>query len=149
LVLDKKRRADVFAIDFNTTLPFLKTYINGEWAFVKVDVPSTFTEQFGSKQQGGFVDIVQPIYKKPVFGFDQSVVNASLRLEYVDWNVGSFKSTGGNISEHVFSVVPSISFRPVPQTVFRINYRHNWQTDMLGNPAAKLAAFQFGISSYF
>ena len=149
LFLDKKRRTDVFAIDFNTILPYLKTYINGEWAFVKVDVPSTFTEQFGSKQQGGFIDIVQPIYKKPVFGFDQSVVNASVRLEFVDWNVGSFKSTGGNISEHVFSVVPSISFRPVPQTVFRINYRHNWQTDMLGNPAAKLAAFQFGISSYF
>lgn len=149
LVLDKKRRADVFAIDFNTTLPLLKTYINGEWAWVKVDVPSTFTEQFGSKQQGGFIDIVQPIYKKPVFGFDQSVVNASVRFEYVDWNMGSFKSTGGNISEHVFSVVPSLSFRPVPQTVFRINYRHNWQTDMLGNPASKLAAFQFGISSYF
>jgi hypothetical protein len=67
----------------------------------------------------------------------------------VDWNKGKFKSTGGNISDHVFSVVPSISFRPVPQTVFRINYRHNWQTDLLGNPAAKLAAWQFGISSYF
>jgi hypothetical protein len=149
LILDKKRRADVLAIDFNTILPYTKTYINGEWAFVKVDVPSTFTEQFGSKQQGGFVDIVQPVYKKPVFGFDQAVVNASVRFEYVDWNVGSFKSTGGNISEHIFSVVPALSFRPVPQTVFRINYRHNWQTDMLGNPAAKLGAFQFGFSSYF
>ena len=149
LLLDKKRRVDVFAIDFNTTLPFLKTYINGEWALVKVDVPSTFTEQFGSKQQGAFIDFVQPVFRKPVFGFDKSVLNVSVRLEYVDWNMGSFKSTGGNISEHVFSVVPSLSFRPVPETVFRINYRHNWQTDMLGNPAAKLAAFQFGISSYF
>lgn len=149
LFLDKKRRADVFAVDFNTILPLLKTYINGEWALVSVDVPSTFTEQFGSKQQGGFVDIVQPVYKKPVFGFDQAVVNASVRFEYVDWNLGSFKSTGGKISEHLFAIVPSLSFRPVPQTVFRINYRHNWQTDMLGNPAAKLGAFQFGISSYF
>ena len=149
LFLDKKRRTDVFAIDFNTTLPFLRTYINAEWALVKVDVPSTFTEQFGSKQQGGFLDIVQPVYRKPVFGFDQSVINASVRFEYVDWNLGSFKSTGGKISEHIVSVVPSLSFRPVPQTVFRINYRHNWQTDMLGNPAAKLGAFQFGFSSYF
>ena len=149
LFLDKKRRTDVFAIDFNTTLPFLRTYINAEWALVKVDVPSTFTEQFGSKQQGGFLDIVQPVYRKPVFGFDQSVINASVRFEYVDWNLGSFKSTGGKISEHIVSVVPSLSFRPVPQTVFRINYRHNWQTDMLGNPAVKLGAFQFGFSSYF
>ena len=149
LFLDKKRRADAFAIDFNTILPFLKTYINGEWELVKVDVPSTFTEQFGSKQQGGFLDIVQPVYRKPVFGFDQSVINASVRFEYVDWNLGSFKSTGGKISEHIFAIVPSLSFRPVPQTVFRINYRHNWLTDMLGNPAAKLGAFQFGFSSYF
>jgi hypothetical protein len=149
LFLDVKRRVDVFAIDFNTTLPGIRTYINGEWAFVKVDVPSTFTEQFGSRQQGGFVDIVQPVYQRPVFGFDRAVVNASLRLEYVDWNNGKFKSTGGNISEHVFAVVPSLSFRPVPQTVFRINYRHNWLTDMLGNPAAKVGAIQFGVSSYF
>lgn len=149
LFLDEKRRVDVFAVDFNTTLPFTKTFINGEWAYVKVNVPATFTEQFGSRQQGAFVDIVQPVYKKPVFGFDQAVVNVSARIEYVDWNKGKFKSTGGNISDHVFSVVPSVSFRPVPQTVFRINYRHNWQTDLLGNPAAKLAAWQFGISSYF
>lgn len=149
LFLDRKRRVNVYAIDFNTTLPALKTYINGEWAIVNVDVPETFTEQFGSQQQGGFVDIVQPIYSKPVFGFEQSVVNLSARVEYVDWNKGKFKSTGGNISEHVFAIVPAISFRPVPQTVFRINYRHHWKTDMLGNPAARLAAWQFGISSYF
>lgn len=149
LFLDQKRRVDVLAVDFNSTLPYSKTFINGEWAWVKVNVPSTFTEQFGSRQQGGFIDIVQPVYKKPVFGFEQSVLNFSVRFEYVDWNRGSFKSTGGNISDHVFSVVPSISFRPVPQTVFRINYRRNWQTDFLGNPASRLAAFQFGISSYF
>jgi hypothetical protein len=149
LFLDRKRRADVFALDFNTILPFSRTYINAEWAWVKVNVPATFTEQFGSKQQGGFVDIVQPVYRKPVFGFEQAVVNLSVRLEYVDWNRGSFKSTGGNISDHVFSVVPSLSFRPVPQTVFRLNYRRNWQTDLLGNPASKLAGFQFGFSSYF
>lgn len=149
LFLDNKRRVDVLALDFNSTLPYSKTFINGEWAWVNVNVPSTFTEQFGSRQQGGFIDIVQPVYRKPVFGFEQSVLNVSLRLEYVDWNRNSFKSTGGNISDHVFSIVPSISFRPVPQTVFRINYRRNWQTDLLGNPASRLAAFQFGISSYF
>jgi hypothetical protein len=149
LTLDTKRRADVFAVDFNTVLPLVKTNLNGEWAWVKVNVPATFTEQFGSKQQGGFLDIVQPVYKKPVFGFEQAVINVSVRLEYVDWNMGTFKSTGGNISDHVFSIVPSLSFRPIPQTVFRINYRHNWQTDLLGNPAAKMAAYQFGISTYF
>ena len=32
LVLDKKRRANVFAIDFNTTIAATKTFINAEWA---------------------------------------------------------------------------------------------------------------------
>lgn len=149
LQLDKKRRVNVYAIDFNTTLPKIKTYINAEWAWVNVDVPETYTEQFGRKQQGGFIDFVQPVIKKPVFGFEKSVINAALRLEYVDWNKGKFKSTGDNISDEVFSIVPAISWRPTAQTVIRLNYRYNWQKDILGNPPAKLAGFQFGVSTYF
>jgi hypothetical protein len=149
LVLDKKRRADVFAIDFNTTIQKLNTNINTEWAWVKVDVPGTYSEQFGRKQQGGFIDIIQPVLKKSMFGFEKAVLNAGVRLEYVDWNKGKFKSTGDNIADDVFSVVPAISWRPTAQTVIRFNYRYNWQTDILGNPPAKLAGFQFGVSTYF
>ena len=148
LDLDKKRKASIYTVDFNTTLP-TRTFINGEWAFVNVDVPETYTEQFGRKQQGGFIDVVQPIVKRPWFGFENSVFNGAFRLEYVDWNKASFKSNGGNISDHVFSVIPAISWRPTAQTVFRLNYRYNWQTDLLGNPPSKLAGFQFGLSTYF
>lgn len=149
LVLDKKRRVNVFAVDFNTTLSKTKTFINGEWAWVNVDIADTYTEQYGRKQHGGFIDIVQPVMKKPMFGFDKAVLNIALRLEYVDWNKGVFTSTGGNIAEHLYSVVPAISWRPTPQTVIRFNYRHNWQTDLLGNPPSKMAGFQFGFSTYF
>lgn len=149
LVLDKKRRVDVFAVDFNTTLQKPNTYINTEWAWVKVDVPDTYSEQFGRKQQGGFIDIIQPVLKKNMFGFEKAVLNAGIRLEYTDWNKGKFKSTGDNIADEVFSIVPAISWRPTAQTVIRFNYRYNWQKDILGNPPAKLAGFQFGISTYF
>lgn len=149
LTLDKKRQLNVFAVDFNTTLPKTKTYINGEWAWVHVDVPDTYTEQFGRKQQGGFVDIVQPVVKKPMMGFENAVLNLALRLEYVDWNKGTFKSTGGNISDDVFAIVPAVSWRPTPQTVIRFNYRRHTQHDLLGNPPAKLGGFQFGFSTYF
>ena len=149
LILDIKRRVTIFAVDFNTTVSATKTFINGEWAWVKVDVPDTYTEQFGEKQQGGFIDFVQPIFKKAVFGFEKSVINAALRLEYVDWNKGKFRSTGTNIADHVFSVVPAISWRPTAQTVLRLNYRYNWQKDILGNPPSKLAGFQFGLATYF
>ena len=149
LMLDIKRRVNVVAIDLNTTLQKINTSINAEWAWVNVNIPDTYTEQFGEKQQGGFIDFVQPIVKKNMFGFDNAVLNAAVRLEYVDWNKGKFKSTNTNIADDVFSIVPAISFRPAAQTVFRFNYRYNWQKDILGNPPAKLAGFQFGLSTYF
>lgn len=149
LALDSKRKVHVYALDFNTTLPFVKTFVNAEWAWVNVNLPDTYTEQFGRNQQGGFVDLVQPIIKRPMFGFENSVLNAALRLEYVDWNRGTFKSTGDNISDHFYSFVPAISWRPTSQTVLRLNYRYNWQRDLLGNPPSKIAGIQFGLSTYF
>ncbi len=149
LILDEKRRMNVFALDFNTIIPKTKTVVNAEWAWIHVNVPETYTEQFGSRQQGGFVDFVQPLLKKPMFGFENAVVNAALRLEYVDWNKGNFKSTGENIADDVFSIVPAISLRPTAQTVIRLNYRYNWQKDILGNPPAKLGGIQFGFATYF
>ena len=149
LTLDKKRRVNVFAVDFNTAIPGINTAITGEWAWIKVDVPDTYTEQFGEKQQGGFIDVVQPVLKKKMMGFEEAVLNAALRFEYIDWNKGKFISTGDNIADDIISVVPAISFRPTPQTVIRFNYRYNWQRDILGNPPSKLAGFQVGLSTYF
>jgi hypothetical protein len=149
LDLDKKRRVDFIALDFNTVLPKVKTYINGEWVWAMVDVPSTFTQQFGNKQRGGFVDIVQPLLRKRMLGWDDAVINFALRGEYADYNVGKFNDTGGNIFDHVMAIVPAFSFRPSSQTVFRVNYRYEWRRDILGNPASKTAGFQLGLSTYF
>ena len=146
--LDKKRRVDVWALDFNTELPILKTYLVGEWAFVNVDVPDTYTQQYGNKQSGGFLDVVQPVIRRNIFNFNKSVVNVVCRFEYVDWNVGTFRETSGNISEDFVSIVPGISWRPTPLTVLRLNYRYKWTTDILGNPPSKRAGLQFGSSSY-
>lgn len=149
LTFDKKRRLHVWAIDFNTTLPFSGTWINAEWAWVNVDVPDTYSQQYGRKQTGCFIDLVQPIFQKSIFGFERSVINAAFRAEYVDWNKGNFNETGTNIREDFVSIVPGMSWRPTTQTVIRLNYRYNWQTDIFGNPASRTAGFQFGISSYF
>jgi hypothetical protein len=54
LVIDEKRSIHVFALDFNTTLPKTNTFITTECAWVNVDVPKTYSEQFGNKQFGGF-----------------------------------------------------------------------------------------------
>ena len=148
ITLDDKRNVNVIAIDFNSTLP-TKTYLNAEWAWVKVNIPPNYTEQYGRKQYGGFMDIVQPIFRRPILGFENAVINASVRLEYVDWNRGTFSQTGGKIYDEVWAIIPALSFRPTSQTVLRLNYRHEQQKDLLGNPPAKTGAIQFGFSTYF
>jgi hypothetical protein len=149
LLLDQKRRLHVFAVDFNTSLPKIDTYITGEWAWIQADVPETFSQQFGNKQQGGFIDLVQPLLKKKMLGWENAVLNVALRLEYVDWNIGTFNETGGNIFDDIWNIMPAISFRPTSQTVLRLNYRHTEQRDLLGNPPSKTGGFIFGISTYF
>ena len=149
LVLDKKRRVDVVAIDFSSQVPQLNTTIITEFNWIFVDVSESYTQQYGSKQYGGYMDIVQPILHKKMFGFEKASFNAAIRLEYVDWNAGKFRETGQSIADEMFGVIPGISFRTSPQTVLRLNYGFQWQKDILGNPAAKTAFLQFGISSYF
>jgi hypothetical protein len=147
--IDTKRRVDVFAIDLNTTIPGSNTYCNGEWVWAIIDVPKTYSQQFGGKQRGGFLDIVQPVVQQEMFGWEKSTINLAFRLEYSDYNVGTFKETGGNISDDIYAIVPGISFRPSQQTVIRANYRYLWEHDLLGNPPALTAGFQFGFSTYF
>jgi len=147
--LDKKRRCDVLAVDYNISISNINTIIITEFAWIIVDVPSTYSQQYGSKQHGGFMDIVQPIFKKRMLGWDKAVLNLACRLEYVDWNVGKFQENNASIGEELWSVMPAISFRPTPQTVFRLNYRILRQTDIHDNVPSKTAGFSFGISTYF
>ena len=146
--LDQRRRVDAWAIDFNSTLPS-KTYLAGEIAWVNVDVPETYTQQFGSSRVGAYFDIVQPIWNGKLFSWEHAVINAVVRTEYVDWNRGSFRETGESIADEITAIVPGLSFRPSNQTVIRFNYRIESQKDLLGNPPARTGGFQFGISSYF
>jgi hypothetical protein len=149
IVIDVRRRVDVYAIDFNTTVAQTRTYLNGEWVWAMIDVPETYAPQFGRKQQGGFLDIVQPVLKRKILGWENAVLNIALRSEYVDYNQGAFLETNTQFGDHIFAIVPGISFRPSPQTVIRFNYRYHWETDLLGNPAARTAGIQFGFSTYF
>lgn len=149
VTLDQERRLDVFAVDLNTTIKKTGTYIVGEAVWVMVDVPSTYTQQYGNKQQGAFIDVVQPILKRKMFDWDDAVLNLSARLDYVDWNVGEFNETKTDIGDYLWAITPAISFRPSAQTVFRLNYRYQWQTDILNNPPARMAAWMFGFSTYF
>ncbi|MEO7175564.1 MAG: hypothetical protein ABIV51_06880 [Saprospiraceae bacterium] len=147
--LDQKRRIHVFAIDLNSTLPNTKTRIVAEWAWVALELPSTYSQQYGDRQRGGFIDIVQPLISRNIWHWEEAIISISCRLEYLDWNVGKFRDTGGNIADELWSIVPSLSFRPISETVIRLNYRFLAQRDLLGNPPSHTGGFSLGFSTYF
>lgn len=142
-------RVDVMALDINTAINKTGTKFIGEMAYIWVDVPDTFTQQFGNRQMGFFVDIIQPILKTEIFDWENAILNLSLRTDYVDYNIGRFTQTDTKIGDDLFALTPALSFRPSPQTVLRINYRYQWQQDILNNPASKTATWYFGFSMYF
>lgn len=149
LILDSKRSASVLAVDFNTSLIKSRLNITGEVAKVFVDVPETYTQQFGTQQLAGYIDIVGTVLKRKILGWDNAKLNVGVRLEYADYNQDKFKETGGNIADDIWAIVPSIAFRPVGTTVLRFNYRYEQQRDLLGNPPALTGVIQFGFSTYF
>ncbi|HYV94185.1 MAG TPA: hypothetical protein VE978_20585 [Chitinophagales bacterium] len=148
-IVDRKRGVKAVAIDFNTSLIKNRLNITTEVAKVFVDVPESYTEQFGSKQFGGFVDIAGTIIQHKMFDWKNAKINLAVRLEYADYNQDIFKETGGNIADDIWAIVPGISFRPVGTTVLRFNYRYQQQRDLLGNAPAKTGMIQFGFSTYF
>ncbi len=149
LIVDKKRNTHTFAIDWSLNIHNTNTTILGELVFVQVDVPDTYTQQFGEHQRGLFLDIIQPVFKGRILQWPEATVNVATRLDYVDWNVGSFRENQTNIGESIWAITPAISFRPTSQAVIRLNYRYHWLRDIINNPPSKTGAWLFGISAYF
>lgn len=149
LVIDNKRNASVLAVDFNTSVFKDRLTFTGELAKVFVDVPDTYTQQYGTQQFGGYIDIIGTVLQKKMLGWENAKLNLGVRLEYADYNQGKFNETGGNIGDDVWAIVPTIAFRPVGTTVLRFNYRFEQHTDLFGNPPANTGVIQFGFSTYF
>ena len=145
--VDAKRWLGIAALDFGGDIG--PASIRGEVVYASVDVPRSLSEVHGDTQWGAYLDVLVPVWRPRFLGYTDAVVTAGLRLETVDYNVGTFSSTGSNIGDQVTAIVPSISFRPTSDTVFRANYRYHWATDFQGNDPARIAGFQFGFATYF
>lgn len=149
LIVDSKRRLDVFSIDFNSTIKKSGTYFVGEASYILIDVPNTYTQQYGNQQFGAFIDVVQPIIRRKILDWENASLNIAARFDYVDWNIGTFNESNTNIGDQRISITPAISFRPSSQTVLRLNYRYSWDTDIFFNEKSRSASIMFGFSTYF
>lgn len=145
--VDEKRRLSIVAVDFNTEIRTLS--LRGEAAWASVNVPDDLAELLGNRQWGLHVDAVLPVWHPRIQGLQNPVVSLGLRLERVDFNRGSFSSTGLPIHDEIDALTASVSFRPAAGTVFRANYRRESFRDPAGNPPSKTGGFQVGFATYF
>jgi hypothetical protein len=147
IVVDEKRWLSVAAIDFATRVKGID--LRGEAARATIDLPPSLKELFGDRQWGVYLDATAPIWFPRIRGLERPEVLAVVRLERVDFNQGTFSSTGRNRFDEINAVTLGLSFRPVAGTVLRLNHRREWVRDLQGNPASKTAGWQVGFATYF
>jgi len=50
-----------------------------------IDVPGDINEIYGTKQRGGFVEVMYPVLKRKMLLFENAVINVNLRGEKIDY----------------------------------------------------------------
>ncbi len=145
--VDERRRVDLLAVDAGASVGPVD--IRGEAGWARIDVPDGLVEVFGTRQWGGHVDLIMTVWQPAIADYPEAKLSAGLRLERVDFNTGTFSSTGERIGDEVSALVPGLAFRPSAETVFRLNYRYAWITDFVGNEPARSAGWQLGFATYF
>jgi hypothetical protein len=145
--IDKKRSLAIMAFDFSISVK--KFVLQGEVAAASIEVPKELDQFYGTQQWGGFVELIYPIFERKMLGFEESVIRVAARVEYVDYNMGSFDTYDQKIGEDVFALVFGFSYTPIPGTKIKANYRRHLTKDILGNPPVILGGFQFGVATYF
>ncbi len=145
--VDAKRKLSLTAFDLSTAIRKLK--IQGELAFVKIQVPEGLEELYGTNQYGAFLELGHPILKKKMLGFEDAQLSVHLRAEKADFNQGTFVFDGSKIGDEVSALSFGLSWRPLAGSVIRANYRYHWIYDFFGNPPAHLGGIQVGIATYF
>ena len=79
-------------------------------------MPDDLRELFGERQWGFHLDAVVPLFRPRIRGLTDPVVSAIARVERVDFNRGSFASTGDPIGDEIdaFTLGRASARQPVP-----------------------------------
>lgn len=140
----------LYALDFQKK--WGKLNILGEAAWSQINLKPADVGFMGSKQFGYHVDFIYALLKKPVFGFEESVINLALRVESVDWNMDLMPlliDPTPTYGDQQTGFQAGINWRPVANTIFKFSYGRYQITDYLNNDPAILGSYQFGLASYF
>ncbi len=139
LDIDEPRTATILAADAEYEIGRLN--LQGEVARASLEIPQSLVGLFAEKQWGIYGQAVYRLFDKVLPIFPQSALFVGGRYDYVDLDADI---TGANLHR----VTLGVNFRPVPETVLKLDYLHNWSFDRINNET-RSAALQFGIATYF
>lgn len=96
---------------------------------------------FAAKQQGFYAQAIYPLFHSILPMFPQSVLSIGGRYDYIDLDAGV---KGADVQR----LTLGINLRLVLETLFKLDYQHNWNFDRIDNET-RSAVIQFGVATYF
>src|SRR6185295_16614440 len=100
--------------------------LKSEFAYNRIQVPQNNLESFGSRQWGGFVDMSYQMFKGDVLQYQNTLINTVLRLEMIEYNIGTFSATGFKIYDEIYGFTFGFSIKLNGLTIIKANYKLNW-----------------------
>lgn len=137
--VDEPRSATLLALDAEYEIG--RFTLQGELARASIEIPPSLVGLFAEKQRGFYGQVLYNIFDGILPMFPQSILVVGTRYDYIDLDADI---DGAHLRRFTFG----INLRPVPETVLKLNYLHNWEFDRINNET-RSAALQFGIATYF
>ncbi len=139
VAIDERRSLAIVAVDGEARRGPLA--IAGELAYTFVDVPASMRDVNASRQSGFFLEGRYRFLDGAIRTMPTSSFAATLRLERVDFDRDRDGDDHGRLTL-------GLSFRPIPETVLKLDYRRESVRDRF-NLETPGAAVLFGLASYF
>jgi hypothetical protein len=139
LDIDERRRLTIFAIDGEYQVGALT--VQAEFARASIDVPPSLVGLFAETQRGFYTQALYALLNNILPMFPKSVLSIGSRYDDIDLDTAIR-------GDHVRRLTLGVNLRPVPETVIKLDYQHEWRFDRLNNET-RAAVIQFGVATYF
>lgn len=135
--VDDKRNLGLYALDLRVDRG--PVHIQSEFAWAQIDVPASLGGLYASSQWGTYTQLVVRFVEGVVL--HGSSFAAGVRYGYVDFDAD-------NNGDHTHRLTLGLNFRPIEQTVFKLDYQRTISEDPLAN-VQHSASILFSVASYF
>ena len=139
LTIDQRRDVTIMALDAEGRWGHFG--LMGEYARAMIDVPEESGGIFASDQSGFYAQGMYRFLEGRIAALPASRFAAVLRYDVVDFDLATDGDSGKRVTF-------GVNFRPTDDTVFKVDYQHNWIRDPF-NTQVRAAAILFSVASYF